>query len=287
MREYSTREVAEIVRLPERQIRRWAQAGLVGQVKLAQGRWRYSFQDLALLRTASRLLAGGLTARRVTRALRLVREQLPAGRPLSAVRIVVNGRRVTVRDRLASWEPESRQGTLDFDVKALTERVAEVAERDAALGPDVDAETPATAPSGASAQSLYESALDLELAGQEREARQAYEAALELDPRLVSARINLGRLLHAAHAVPEAEALYRTALEHEPRNALAAFNLGVALEDQSKIDAAIEAYRRVVAIDADYADAHFNLSRLLEARGDRQGALRHLSRFRRLMQRDS
>jgi DNA-binding transcriptional MerR regulator len=322
VREYSTREVAEIVGLHDRQIRRWAQAGLVGQVKPTQHRWRYSFQDLALLRTASRLLAGGLTARRVTRALRLVREQLPAGRPLSAVRIVVNGRRVTVRDRLASWEPESRQGTLDFDVKALTERVAEVAERDAGIGPDVDAGvgpevdagTPATGASGAgggsdgsagnggsagsassggsdgsgdSAQSLYESALDLELAGREREARRAYEAALERNPRLASARINLGRLLHAAHAVPEAEALYRTALEHEPGNALAAFNLGVALEDQSKVDAAIEAYQHAVAIDADYADAHFNLSHLLEARGDRQGALRHLSRFRRLMQRDS
>ena len=64
---------------------------------------------------------------------------------------------------------------------------------------------------------------------------------------------------------------------------MAAFNLGVALEDQARHDAAIEAYTRALDIDADYADAHFNLSRLLESRGDRQGALRHLSSFRRLM----
>jgi DNA-binding transcriptional MerR regulator len=103
VRQYSTREVADIAGLPVPQIRRWARAGLVAPTKDAQGRWRYSFQDLALLRTASKLLAGKLTPHRVTRALRLIREQQPPGRPLSAVRIVVDGRRVLVKDRLASW----------------------------------------------------------------------------------------------------------------------------------------------------------------------------------------
>jgi tetratricopeptide (TPR) repeat protein len=137
------------------------------------------------------------------------------------------------------------------------------------------------------AERLYAAGLDLELAGREREARKAYEAAIDRDPRHVSAHINLGRLLHAAHSLSEAEALYRAALEQEPANALAAFNLGVALEDQDKTDGAIEAYRRALSIDDGYADAHFNLSRLLESRGDRRGALRHLSSFRRLIRRDS
>jgi tetratricopeptide (TPR) repeat protein len=223
---------------------------------------------------------------------------------LSAVRIVVDGPRVLVKDRLASWEPESRQGILDFDVKALTE-AALTPGRDA-FGADVIAELRAargrdTARRGAedraaaaerdeakeTAERLYAAGLDLELAGREREARKAYEAAIDRDPRHVSAHINLGRLLHAAHSLSEAEALYRAALEQEPANALAAFNLGVALEDQDKTDGAIEAYRRALSIDDGYADAHFNLSRLLESRGDRRGALRHLSSFRRLIRRDS
>lgn len=320
MRDYSTREVAEITGLPVPQIRRWARANLVTPTKDAQGRWRYSFQDLALLRTASRLLAAKLTSNRVTRALRLIREQLPPGRPLSAVRIVVDGPRVLVRDRLASWEPESRQGTLDFDIKALTERAPAprgASDPGSSDEPTVDlarravsAVTPlrggrarGTPSKGAAhrddkvaverdeaketADNLYAAGLDLELAGREREARKAYEAALERDSRHVSARINLGRLLHAAHSLAEAEALYRAALEQEPRNPLAAFNLGVALEDQDKVDEAIEAYRRALACDDTYADAHFNLSRLLESRGDKRGALRHLSSFRRLMRRDS
>jgi DNA-binding transcriptional MerR regulator len=334
VRQYSTREVADIAGLAVPQIRRWARAGLVTPTKDSQGRWRYSFQDLALLRTASNLLAAKLTPHRVTRALRLIREQLPPGRPLSAVRIVVDGRRVLVKDRLASWEPESRQGTLDFDVKALTESAissgrgafdppavagpravihrsegADVrgaaehravtdlraaAERRAARDRAARSKRGAGSPAAAerdeakeTAENLYAAGLDLELAGREREARKAYEAALARDPRHVSARINLGRLLHAAHSLPEAEALYRAALEHEPANALAAFNLGVALEDQDKIDAAIDTYRRALAIDESYADAHFNLARLLESRGDKRGALRHLSSFRRLLQRDS
>lgn len=281
MREYSTREVAEIAGLPAAQIRRWARAGLVTPHKDGRGRWRYSFQDLALLRTAKKLLEAPLTLNRVTRTLRLLRAQLPPGRPLSAVRILVNGSRVIVKDRLASWEPASRQGTLDFDPTALSSQIAP------RLAPRRKRRKSERRPlSPRSAAALYQNALDLELAGRADEAQQAYRDALQRDPTLVSARINLGRLLHNANRTAEAEALYRAALEQDPGNALAAFNLGVALEDQGLTDAAIDAYRRTLAIDEAYADAHFNLSRLLETAGDKRAALRHLVRFKHLIHRD-
>jgi tetratricopeptide (TPR) repeat protein len=276
VRDYSTREVANLSGLSESQVRRWARDRLISPHKNTAGRWRYSFQDLALLRTARRLIDARLTLPRVTRALRLVREQLPDGRPLSAVRILVTGDRVVVKDRLSSWEPDSRQTTLDFDVQTLTASVAPRLARIEPLPPEPDDD----------AHGLYQAALDFELAGRVDEARQAYQAALRQDPTLVSARINLGRLLHNANRLAEAEALYRAALVQDPHNALAAYNLGVALEDQGRQDAAIEAYRSVLTIDETYADAHFNLARLLEVRGDKQGALRHLSRFKRLMHRD-
>lgn len=245
--------------------------------KDGQGRWRYSFQDLAVLRAAGKLLDAHVSVNRVTRTLNLLREQLPAGRPLSAVRILVTGRRVIVKDRLASWEPESGQCALDFDVRAMSQQVApQLPVRSRA-----ELERP-----GETTDGLYQTALDLELAGRGDEARETYKAVLQRDPNLVGARINLGRLLHAAGRLGEAEALYRAALEQSPGNAVAAFNLGVALEDQGKVDGAAEAYRAALAVDEDYADAHYNLSRLLEAQGDARGAIRHLSRFRRLMQND-
>lgn len=277
MRDYSTREAADIAGLPAGQVRRWARANLLTSHKDARGHWRFSFQDLALLRTAAKLRDVPLSSHRVTRTLRLLREQLPAGRPLSAVRVLVSGGRVVVRDRLASWEPDSRQGTLDFDVETLSRQLAPSLRRAADDAPRENAD---------SARDWYQNALDLELAGRADEARQAYRNALERNPELVGARINLGRLLHAANRTAEAEALYRAALEQDPCNALAAFNLGVALEDQGLIDAAVGAYRHVLLLDERYADAHFNLSRLLEAKGDKRAALRHLMSFRRLVRRD-
>lgn len=272
MRPYSTREVAELAGLAELQVRRWARAGLLASHKDPRGRWRYSFQDLATLRAAAKLLDARVSLNRVTRALRQLREQLPEGRPLSAVRILVAGQRVVVKDRLASWELESGQGTLDFDVRAMSAPVA----------PQLPRRTQEQQRTE-TVDELYQSALDLELAGRGDEARATYEAVLRRDPKLVSARINLGRLLHAAGRLDEAESLYRAALEQSPDNAIAAFNLGVALEDQGKHAPAADAYRAALAADAGYADAHYNLSRLLEAQGDTRGALRHLSTFRRLM----
>lgn len=245
--------------------------------KDGHGRWRYSFQDLAVLRTAGQLLEAKVSVNRVTRTLNLLRDQLPAGRPLSAVRLVVMGERVIVRDRLASWEPESGQGALNFDVQAMSQPVA----------PELPLRSrTAFEQRSDNVEDLYETALDLELAGRLDAARETYEAVLHRYPKLVGARINLGRLLHAAGRLGEAEAHYRDALALKPNNALAAFNLGVALEDQGKADAAVEAYRAALAADEDHADAHYNLSRLLEAQGDLQSALRHLSRFRRLLRKD-
>jgi tetratricopeptide (TPR) repeat protein len=275
VRAYTTREVADLAGLPLTRVRRWTRVGVVTPTKDSHGHWRYSFQDLAVLRTAAKLLDAGVSVTRVTRALGLLREQLPAGRPLSAVRILVAGQHVIVRDRLASWELDSGQGALDFDVRAMTAQVAPQL-------PVKQEEAPE--PQNHTADGLYETALDLELAGRGDEARDTYEAVLRRDPKLAGARINLGRLLHAAGRYAEAEALYRAALEQDPGNALAAFNLGVALEDQGKADDAADAYRTALGIDEGYADAHYNLSRLLEAEGDFRGALRHLSRFRRLMQ---
>lgn len=274
MRAYSTREVADLAGLSETRVRQWARAGLVNPTKDGRGRWRYSFQDLALLRTAGRLLDAEVSVQRVTRALKVLREQLPPGRPLSAVRILVTGGQVVVRDRLASWEPESGQCALDFEVQAVSAPVA----------PQIPMKPPNEAGRmSQTAEDLYQTAVDLELAGRIEAAREVYEAVLRCDPRLIGARLNLGRLLHTAGRAREAEALYRAALEQEPQNALAAFNLGVALEDQGRTDAAAQAYRAAIDADDGYADAHYNLSRLLEAQGDARGALRHLNHFRRLM----
>ena len=124
------------------------------------------------------MLGAEVSAPRVLRTLRQLNDQLPEGRPLSAVKVIVDGDRVVVKDRLAAWEPETGQGTLNFDVRAISKRIAPQLGR-----------APKIAPHAAndSVEELYQTALDLELAGRGDAAREAYRQVLTLDPKLVAA----------------------------------------------------------------------------------------------------
>lgn len=274
LRTWSTRDAAGLAGVEAALVRRWARAGIVTPARDARGCWRYSFADLALLRAGAGLMRCRLTPHRVTRALRLVREQLPTAQPLSAVRIFVAGRRVVVTDGCASWEPESRQRTLGFDAELRAPRVPP-SRRVRSRRRVRSCSDPAPVPRP------RQRALDLEPAARAVAAAAPAGAAGRGDGTRVDARIALGRRLHAADRVAEAEALYRVALEHEPGNAEAAYQLGRALEDQGEDAAAVAAYRRAVVLDAAHADAHFNLARLLEMRGDAAEVDRHLQAFRR------
>jgi tetratricopeptide (TPR) repeat protein len=272
MKAYSTREVADLIGLSPTRIRSLVRAGVVTPQRGATGRSAFSFQDLVLLRTAKGLIDANVSARRIAKTLRALATQLPTDRPLSAVRVQVDGSHVVVRDSNSSWEPESGQTLLDFSVRELGEKVAPLAR-----------ETVQRALRRASsAEDLFQAALESEQIGSADDAEAAYRAVIAADPAHVAARINLGRLRHVARALDEAEQLYRQALELDPGHPTARFNLGVVLEDRGANDEAIEAYREAVRLDPRVADVHFNLARLYQQAGDQQAALRHFSRFKAL-----
>jgi tetratricopeptide (TPR) repeat protein len=132
----------------------------------------------------------------------------------------------------------------------------------------------------AEVEGLYEYACDVEESAPAR-ARALYERAIELEPRHVEARVNLGRLLHDAGDSDAAEAQYRRALEIRP-DATAFFNLAILLEDAGRFPEAIRSYESALQVDGGLADAHYNLAGLLERLGDPRGALRHLHAYRKL-----
>jgi tetratricopeptide (TPR) repeat protein len=268
----SAREAAQLLDLSPAQVRAYVRAGFLAPARDARGNYRFSFQDLVLLRTA-KALAERIPARRVRQALRRLKAQLPSGRPLTGVRISVEGEDVVVRDGSAAWEPVSGQGVLDFDVAELATKAAPLARR--------AAEAARTAEKGMTAEEWFHMGLDLEphdLGG----ARDAYRRALELDPHHVDAHVNLGRLLHEAGHAGAAAEHYHQALALRPKDSTAAFNLGVALEDQGQAADAIRAYETALSADASNADAHFNVARLLERAGRKAAAIRHLSAYRKL-----
>jgi tetratricopeptide (TPR) repeat protein len=272
MKAYSTREVAELLGLDIARVRSLMRSGVVTPQRNDSGRAAFTFQDLVLLRTAKGLIDAKVPARRITKALQALATQLPTDRPLSAVRVQIDGDRVIVRDNASTWEPESGQTVLDFSVKELGEKVAPLA-RDSVQR---------ALRAASSADDLFQAAIESEEIGATAAAESAYRDTIAADPVHVAAHINLGRLRHVGKALDEAEQLYRRALELEPNHPTARFNLGVVLEDRGATADAIAEYLEAVRLDPRVADVHFNLARLYQQTGDQQAALRHFSRFRAL-----
>lgn len=278
MKGYATQDVAKLLGLSISQVRAFARSGFLSPDRGPRGEYRFSFPDLVLLRTAKGLATARVPPRRIRRSLLTLKRQLPAGRPLSAVRISADGDRVVVRDGATSWNPESGQIQLDFAVADLAIRAAPLA-RQAARAARAAAEP-------LDADEWYDLGFDLEAVDLD-EARDAYRRALELDPDHGDAHINLGRLLQEGGDAAQAVAHYLLALERNAKHATAWYDLGIALEDLRRRPDAIKAYERAIALDPRLADAHFNLSRLYEATGKRAAALRCLSRYRLLVDRDA
>jgi tetratricopeptide (TPR) repeat protein len=269
---YTAGQAAKLLDLPLPRIRAYVQAGFLAPRRGARGEYRFTFQDLVLLRTAKGL-STSLPPRKVRHALKNLRGQLPSGRELSALRITAEGDDVVVRDGKEAWNPESGQTLIDFDVAELAAEVAPLV-REA-----VQAAREAEERLGA--EDWYELGCDLELEDAE-EARDAYRRALEMAPLHPDAHLNLGRLLHEAGELPAAEQHYRLALTIRPQDATAAYNLGVSLQDLERYPEAIRAYERALQNDPRNADAHYNLAQVYEEIGKPRLAFRHLQAYRDL-----
>jgi len=278
MKGYATADVAKLLGLSISQVRAFARSGFLEPDRGSRGELRFSFPDLVLLRAAKGLAASRVPSRRIQRSLRTLRRQLPAGRPLSAVRIAADGDRVVVRDGATSWNPESGQIQLDFSVAELASRAAPLARQTARAA--------RAAAEPLDADEWYDLGFDLEAVDLD-EARDAYRRALELAPDHADAHVNLGRLLQEGGDAAEAVAHYLLALDRSPRYATAWFDMGVALEDLKRRSDAVRAYEQAVALDPSLADAYFNLSRLYEQTGKRAAALRSLNRYRLLVQKEA
>jgi tetratricopeptide (TPR) repeat protein len=260
---YTVREVSAMLGLSAAQIRSFANKGFLQPERGPRGELRFGCHDLVILRTAGELAAAKVPQRKVQRVLQRLREQLPAERSLTGVRIAADGDRVVVSDGAALWNPESGQVLFDFSVEELADRMSSI--------PRANDE----------AEELYDVACEVETSSPDQ-AREVYERLLEIDPDHVDAHVNLGRLLHEDGAPAAAEKHYRRALDLDPDHEIAAFNLGVALEDLGRFKDAIDAYLRALELDPQNADAHFNLAGLYERRGEKAAALRHLKTYKRL-----
>jgi len=91
------------------------------------------------------------------------------------------------------------------------------------------------------------------------EAAAAYRKALELDPYLCAALINLANVHYSRDELVEAQALYERAIGLESDFFEAHFNLGNIYHDLSRFPEAQACYREALRLNPFYADAHFIL----------------------------
>lgn len=262
----SLRKVQALLGLPSHVVTGLIEAGVVTPTRGPRHAWRFTFQDVVLLRTAHRLRTAQVPSRKLLRALARVKGGL-GPLPLSGVRLTAIDRQVVVREGPVQWEAESGQLLMDFDTAAAPAAVQPMAHggRDDTHGGDGFAEATALEATDPAA------------------AERAYRQVLEADPGHAPAALNLSALLCEQARCDDAVQVLGQALAHQPEDAGLYFNLGIALEDERHVDEAIAAYERALALQPDLADAHFNLARLHERAGRPHRALRHLREYRRLM----
>lgn len=274
MTHFTTREVAKIAALPDARVRSCVRAGVLSPRRGRRGQLEWSFQDLLLLKTTKGLLDARVPLARIRRMVSSLKRQLPDDQALSSLTIYADGRRVVAWDGAARWQPDSGQFLFNFDVQAVASVVSEPERLPAPV-----LELPR--PPARTAQQWFNLGCELDAASPQ-EARHAYHQALELDPTLADAHVNLGRLYHQAKEHADAEAHYRAAARETPDDPVAHFNLAVLLDELGRIEEAIQAYRCALEADREFADAHYNLGLLYDALGKRALAMTHLRTARKL-----
>jgi tetratricopeptide (TPR) repeat protein len=269
---YATRDVSELIGLKPDQVRHYVRRGLLDPDRGRRGEFRFSFQDVVLLRTAKGLLDARVSVRRANRVLLKLKGELANVRTLSSVRILADGNNVVVREEEGLWDPESGQGHLDFDVRSLAGDVASLAQRNLIEAEELD---------GLDSDDWYNLGLDLEDVDPER-APEAYLRAISLDAENADAHVNLGRLHQLGGRLKQAKRHYQKALDIAPDHQLALYNLGTLFDELDELETAFDYY----TLAEDIPDAHYNLARIFEIRGDELAALRHMRRYQQLLEVD-
>jgi tetratricopeptide (TPR) repeat protein len=190
--------------------------------------------------------------------------------------------RAIVRSLLAS-----RQGqlTLDFRLDASPAKIIALPPRSTPPAPLRPTPQPTTERDTALAEEYFRMASALDADGDEanlEDAATAYRRALELDPYLVAALINLANIHYSRDELVEAQALYERAIGLESDFFEAHFNLGNIYHDLGRFTEAQACYLEALKLNPFYADTHFYLAVTFEKMGLSHEARPHWRSYQQL-----
>jgi tetratricopeptide (TPR) repeat protein len=238
----------------EDHLRYLVKCGVIRPVLRTNADTFFGFPDLAPVKQANEWLAGGASFRSVVRGL-----------------------------------IASRQGQLAFDfrldaapAKILTLR--RPAPRAIPIATEVQLAGNVVARNTEAAEDYFRigSVLDDGDESRREEAAAAYRRALEFDPFLAAALINLANIHYSRDELVEAQALYERAIALESDFFEAHFNLGNIYHDLGRFADAQACYREALRLNPAYADAHFYLAVTFEKMGLPQDARPHWRAYQQL-----
>lgn len=255
-RSYRLQEVlAHYPGVREEHLRNLQKFGLIARTSApdADGERRVAFADLAVIRH--------------------LYKALQEGAPFKAV----------LRSMLAS-----REGQLAFDFRLDAQRAKVIALQPAGQGRTRASQLPHSGADAPAADEVAEeyfvlaSSLDDGSAANQPKAAQAYRRALEIDPALVPALINLANIHYANDQLIEALALYERATHLSPDSFEGYFNLGNIYHDLGRYADAEARYRRALELSPAYPEAHLYLAVALEKAGRSDAARPHWKAYQSL-----
>ncbi len=251
--------------ISEQQLRGWQRQGFVAAEN------NFTFCDLIALRALQKLRENRIPSKQIVRALVSLKQKLShVESPLSELKIVSNGRSITVQIAGQKMEAITGQMLFDFDtaefgaLRAFPQSAKAAGSRSQRLADEQQAEM------------WFQSGLDLEESGAPMsEAVAAYKKAVELNPNAAGALVNLGTIHYHLRKFKESADYYQKAIDVDPRYALAHFNLGNLYDEQGQTEKAFEHYEMALKLSPDYADAHYNVALLCEQTGEFLKATKH------------
>lgn len=243
-------------------LRQWQRAGF-----LPRGS-RYSWQDLAAVRTLKKLADMRISLETIQASLASVREVWPnLDDPLRQLGMEIVDGRLEMRYGGLRMDAASGQFRLDFSPASPIQLAARGARADDA----------------GRAREWFMTGLQLESDAERREeAASAYVQCLQHDASHTSAWINLGTIRYHQKRFKESEECYRRAIALQPRYPLAHFNLANVLDETGHMHEAIETYRLALRLSPDYADAHYNLALAYQRAGRHRHAIPHWRKYLKL-----
>ncbi len=125
------------------------------------------------------------------------------------------------------------------------------------------------------ASELLKRGVMFEAAGKLPEAIADHERAVEANPQLVQAHINLISLYARTRQFDKAETHYRAAVAINPNMADGHYNFGVLLTMQDRFGDAAKAFERALQLDPFSAEAHHNYAAMIEREGRLDEAALH------------